>query len=162
MQCYSRLGNYGHNAGLSCKSSLKQKHTRTEDNNYPSRIMRRLDAQSHLSKHTGGRIRGALSRLLGASEICLDAVMMTMTLQKSDLRVTTALICEHSDMSPNVLLCQPVSYAVFHAYVCSSSSSKLTGAAVPPGNVTDQVLWETDLVSPSGLYPANGVCQSTP
>lgn len=71
MQHHSRLGNYGHNAGLSCKSSLKQKHTRAEDNNYPSRIMRRLDAQSRLSKHADDRNGGAL-RLQGVNEICLD------------------------------------------------------------------------------------------
>lgn len=51
MQHYSSLGNYGHNAGLSCKSSLKQKHTRTKDDNYPSQIMRWLDAVSSIKTH---------------------------------------------------------------------------------------------------------------
>lgn len=131
MQHYSRLGNYGHNAGLSCKSSLKQKHTRTEDNNYPSRIMRQPDARSHLSKHIDDRNRGALSRLQGVSEICLDPVMMTtMMLQKPDSRVTTALKWTLRHMSPNVLMCQSVSYTAFHVYLCSLSSSELTDAVV--------------------------------
>lgn len=166
MQRYSRLGNYGHNAGLSCKSSLKQKHTRAEDNNYPSRIMRRLDAQSRLSKHIDDRNGGAL-RLQGVNEICLDPVMMTMVLQKPDWRVTTALIWMLWHVSANVLMCQSASYTVFHVYLCSWSSSELTDAVVSvvcvsPGNVTDRVLRETDLVSPSGLHAANGVCQSSP
>lgn len=73
MQQYSRLDNYGHNAGLSSKSLPRQKHTRTEDNNYPRWIMRQLRAHSLLSKQIDDRIRGALHRLQWLSENWLNA-----------------------------------------------------------------------------------------
>lgn len=105
VQHYSRLSNYGHNAGLSCKSSLQQKHTRTEDNNYPSQIMRLLNAQSRLSKHTDDR-NGRAPGLQGVNEIYPNRVMTTTALQKLHWRVTVTLMGTIWLVSANVLECQ--------------------------------------------------------
>lgn len=146
----SRLDNYEHNAGLSSKSLLKQKHTRTEDNNYPS-WMRQLSAHSHLSKHTD-RIRGAFRRLQWVNEIWLNATE----------------VWEHWYEQAYVSKCVAVSayLTVFCVYLCSFSSFKHTdtvvSVCVSHSNITSQVFQETDLVFPSGLHPANVVRQSTP
>lgn len=87
--------------------------------------------QSHLSKHIYDRYRGALSRLQGLNEICLDPVMMmTMMLQKTDLSVTTALKWTLRHVSPNVPMGQSVCYTAFHVHLCSLSSTELRDAVV--------------------------------
>lgn len=65
-----------------------------------------------------------------------------------------AYVSKYADVSARLTL-------HFMRFLSSSESTDAVVSVVSPGNVTDRVLQETDLVFPSGLYPANGVCQST-
>lgn len=94
-----------------------------------------------------------LSRLQGVSEICLDPVMMTRMQQKPDLTVTTALIWALRQKSPNVLMCQSASYTVFHVYLWSLSSSRLTDAMVSAVCVCLQVTLLTESSRRLTLFP---------
>lgn len=95
------------------------------------------------------------------------AWMMTMMLQKPVSRATTALTLTLWHVSPNVLACLlhcTSCVSVFPAFLRADRRGGIScvRVCVSPGNVTDGVLQQTDLVSSSGLRPANEDCQSTP
>lgn len=75
---------------------------------------------------------------------------------------------EHSGMCLQMCWCASPSLTLYFMCICVpclppswQTQWCQSCVCVSPGNVTDRVLRETDLVSPSGLHAANGVCQST-
>lgn len=54
-------------------------------------IIQLNETRRHILPNTNNCVRGALGQLQGASTICRDPVMMTVTLQRTDIWVMTEM-----------------------------------------------------------------------